>query len=103
MTTPVLVEPIAGGFRATSLQYPALTAEAATEPAAVEAVRADPTARLAAGGRIVHVPPLFDAQFYDAWDWLATDPTADACRAAVEAERRRADAADAERYGAVPP
>lgn len=94
MTTPVIVHPIDGGFRATSLAYPALTADAKTEPEAITAIRNEIEAKITAGGRIVEVR-LFDREFDEANRRLATNGNWDELQAEIDAIRAQVDADDA--------
>jgi hypothetical protein len=110
MTIPVFVEPTAGGFRASTGAPLDVTAEAATEAAALDAVRAAVTAKLAAGGRIVSLPiapPVDDEtdahmriiaggseRVLAAWNRLAANPLLSEWEEATREARRQMEAED---------
>ena len=88
MYLTVFVEPGPGGFRATSTSPLALSADGPTADAAVEAVRAQFAARLAAGGeaRTVQVPDVDDLATIAAR--MRANPLFEDYLAAVEEYRR---------------
>jgi hypothetical protein len=90
---PVLLEPTATGFRASTGAPLNLSAEASTADLALAAVRLRLAAKVAAGSRLVSIEEA-TARLTQAWDRLANDPQRNQFLDAMEAHRKERDAED---------
>jgi len=93
MQIPVLIEPVAGGFRARSGEPLVLTAEGATREEALSKLR-DQVARKIADG--AEVTPLEVGPFEHPWmrfagTWKEDDPLIQEWKKAMEEHRREID------------
>jgi hypothetical protein len=88
MEVPVLVEPIAGGYRAKAGEPLALSAEGATADEAIRSLRARIAQRLANGARIVSVKVPEEHPWSQLAGMFEDDPLFDEWQRAI-AERRR--------------
>ena len=93
MNIPVLLEPTATGFRASTGAPLNLSAEAPTADEALAAVRLRLAAKVAAGSRLVSIEEA-TARLTQAWDRLANDPQRDQFLEAMDAYRKERDADD---------
>ena len=94
MQVPVLVEAVNGtGYRASSGQPLAVTAEGATADEALRKLRELLTARIAAGARLVQLDvPAADNPWLQMAGIFKDDPTFDEWQEAIAENRRKIDA-----------
>lgn len=94
MDIPVLLEPTPTGFRASTGAPLNLTAEAADSGAALTALRAQITARLMSGARVVALNVPATDPLWELTARLAANPFLDEWEAAVKEYRREREAAE---------
>lgn len=91
-TIPVLLEPTAGGFRASTGAPLNLTAEAPTADEALASVRAAFAARLAAGAKVVELTDPWMDRLRELTSGMADNPMFDEWVAAMKEYRREREA-----------
>lgn len=100
MNMSVLLEPIATGFKATSLTVADLQAEDATEAGALQAIRRKLDDRIGIHGKIVQLPMDDDAEFLLAWEQLRQSKSWPEFDEILREQRAKSDAQDELDYGA---
>ena len=91
MEVPVLVEPIAGGYRAKAGEPLALVAEGATADEAIRTLQALIAQRLASGARLVSITVPAEHPWLQFAGTLKDDPLLEEFRQAIAARRREMD------------